>query len=130
MQIVEIEHARTAGFDAANLIGRRPRAGVIPWSDEKEMFRAHLRGCIGQMIAIKSERAKFVTVVLASDGENRKRYFCELLPGRHHGLVVGVHHWVVNNPLKIHRWISNKTVERFERDVLAVSVQKFSTPKF
>src|SRR5207253_1379015 len=83
-----------------------------------------------QMIAIKSERAKFVAVVLASDGENRKRYFFELLPRRHHGLVIGVHHWVVNNPLKIHRWISNKTVEGFERDVLAVSLQKFTTPKF
>src|SRR5882724_8170336 len=82
------------------------------------------------MIAIKSERAELIPVVLAGDRQNRQRDLFELLNCRHHRVVVGVSCRMFQDSLEIHRRISDKRIERFKRNVFLVSVEKFSAPKF
>ena len=82
------------------------------------------------MIAIKRHRAQLVAIVLAGDGQNWERYFLELLPRRHHRVVISVGGRVFHNSLKVFRGVADERVERAERDMFFVGAKKFCPPEF
>src|ERR1700736_5088324 len=81
------------------------------------------------MIAIKSKRPHFIAVVLPRDGQNRERDLLILLNARCHGVVVSVGCRMLDDALEICRWISDERVQRFEGNVLFVSLEIFAMPK-
>src|SRR2546430_10921735 len=93
------------------------------------MLRVCFRRSGGEMVAIVSQRANFVAVILPGDSENRERDFGELLAGWHHRVIIVVDHWVCDYALKIRRRITDDAIQAFERNVLLVSFEKFRAPK-
>src|SRR6266567_2378326 len=84
MEVVKIDNRRGPEFDAADFISGRASAGVVPWADYKKMFSTRLGRSIRHMIAVKSERAELISIVLTRNRQNRKRDFLKLLGRRHH----------------------------------------------
>ena len=60
------------------------------------------------MVPIIGKRAQFIAIVLARDCQNWHRDPFKLITRRQHRVVVHVGHWVLENTLKINRWISHK----------------------
>ena len=94
------------------------------------MFGARFRRSVCSVIAIVAHRAGLIAVVLTGDGEDRQRNFLKLLGVGHHRVVIGVHRRMFQDALKTFGWIADERIERAERDVLFVGIQKFRPPEF
>ena len=93
------------------------------------MFGARFGRGVGDVIAIKSESAEFIAIILAGNCQDRQCDLFELLGRRHHCVVVGVGGRMLQDALKIDRGIPNERIESLECDVLPVGIQKFCAPK-
>src|SRR6476660_4850528 len=103
---------------------------MVPRSDDEKMFGARLQRGVCEMIPVIRERTQLVAVVLTCDCENRQRDLLELLARGQHRVVVSVGRRVLEYELEIHRRISHERIERFEREMLFVSIQEFRAPEF
>ncbi len=90
MEIVKIDNRSGSELHAANFVGRRARARVIPRPNNEKMFGALFGRRVRNVIAIVTHRAGLIAVVLTGDGQDRLRNLFELVGGGHHRIVIGV----------------------------------------
>src|ERR1700736_3890354 len=130
MKIVKIDNRRGSEFHAAHFISGRAGSGVVPGPDDEKIFRTRFERRVRHVVTVKCHRAQLIAIVLPGNGQNRQRHFFELLLRWHHGVVIRVGGWMLQNALKVLRRIADERVERAEGDMLLVGVEEFRPPEF